>query len=96
MESSKVSIIVPVYNTEQFLPSCIESILAQDYKNIEIVLINDGSKDKSLDICKEYSQKHYNIIFIDKENTGQADSRYVGYRRSSGDYIFCVDSDDTI
>lgn len=96
MESSKVSIIVPVYNTEQFLPSCIDSILAQDYNNIEIVLINDGSKDKSLVICKEYSQKHDNIILIDKENTGQADSRYVGFRRSSGDYIFCVDSDDTI
>ena len=96
MESSKVSIIVPVYNTEQFLPSCIDSILTQDYDNIEIIIINDGSKDSSLDICREYSQKNDNIILIDKENTGQSDSRYVGFKRSSGDYIFCVDSDDTI
>lgn len=96
MESSKVSIIVPIYNTEQFLPSCIDSILSQDYKNIETILVNDGSKDKSLDICTKYSQKYENIILINKENTGQADSRYVGFKRSSGDYIFCVDSDDTI
>ena len=94
MKNKKVSIIVPVFNTERYLSYCIDSLLRQDYDNIEIVLVNDGSTDKSLVICKEFAEKYSNILLIDKENTGQSDSRYVGFMSSSGDYIYCVDSDD--
>lgn len=92
----KVSIIIPVYNTEKYLANCVESVLHQTYSNIEIIIINDGSTDKSLEICRNYALAHNNIIFIDKPNTGQSDSRYIGFLKSSGDYIYCVDSDDSL
>ena len=90
----KISIIVPVYNAQKYLKKCIDSIINQTYKNIEILLINDGSKDKSLKICKEYEKKDSRIIVIDKQNKGVSNTRNVGIKKSTGDYIVFIDSDD--
>ncbi len=92
----KVSIIVPIYNTEKYLERSIDSIIAQSHKNLEIILINDGSSDKSIEICKEYQKKDKRIVVIDKEHTGVSDSRNIGIMKATGDYIGFVDSDDYI
>ena len=92
----KFSIIVPIYNTEKYLSECIESILAQTYKDIEIILVNDGSKGNADEICKNYEKKDTRIKYFSKENEGVAIARNYGISKASGDYIFCVDSDDTI
>lgn len=92
----KVSILVPIFNTGPYLHKCIDSICNQSYKDIEIILINDGSTDDSLYICEHFRKIDNRIKLINKQNTGQADSRYVGFLQSTGDYIYCVDSDDTI
>lgn len=98
MHNSKISIsiIVPIYNTARFLNKCIESIVNQTYRNIEIILINDGSTDDSLDICKAYASWDSRITIIDKENEGVATARNVGLEIATGDYIGFVDSDDYI
>lgn len=90
----KISIIVPVYNTSKYLKKCFDSILLQKYKNIELIIINDGSTDKSLSIIKEYEKKDNRIIVIDKKNSGQADCRNIGIEIATGDYLMFVDSDD--
>ena len=90
----KVSIIIPVYNGEKYLDRCINSLLNQAYKNIEFVFINDGSKDNSLNIMKSYQNKDNRIIIIDKENTGVSDSRNIGIKKSTGDYICFCDAYD--
>ena len=77
----KISIIVPVYNAQKYLKKCIDSIINQTYKNIEILLINDGSKDNSLKICKEYEKKDSRIIVIDKQNKGVSNTRNVGINK---------------
>lgn len=91
---NKVSIIVPIYNAEKFINKCIDSIIGQTYKNLEIILINDGSKDGTKDIIETYDDER--IVFIDKENTGVGNTRNLGIEKSSGDYIMFVDSDDFI
>ena len=68
--SLKISVIIPVYNVEKYLRICLESILNQNFKGYEIILINDGSTDNSLNICREYEKKYSNIIFINEENSG--------------------------
>ena len=85
-----ISIIIPVYNSSKYIKTCIESILDQSYQNIEIIAVNDGSTDNSLDILKEYD----NIIVIDKKNTGVSDTRNVGVLKANGKFIMFVDSDD--
>lgn len=90
----KVSIIVPIYNAEKYLKRCLNTIINQTYKNIEIILINDGSKDNSLNILKEYQNNDSRIIIIDKNNTGVSDSRNYGINKASGEYVAFVDSDD--
>ncbi|MDD6388172.1 MAG: glycosyltransferase family 2 protein [Bacilli bacterium] len=90
----KISIIVPVYNAQKYLKKCINSIINQTYKNIEILLINDGSIDNSLEICKEYEKKDSRIIVINKKNKGVSNTRNVGIKKSTGDYIVFIDSDD--
>lgn len=90
----KISIIVPVYNTSKYLKKCFDSILLQKYKNIELIVINDGSTDNSLSIIKEYKKKDNRIIVIDKKNSGQADCRNIGIDTATGDYLMFVDSDD--
>lgn len=92
----KISIIVPIYNTEKYLKRCLKSLIKQEYKNLEIILVNDGSTDDSLNICYEYKCKDKRIIVIDKKHTGVADSRNLGLEKANGDYIGFVDSDDYI
>ena len=96
MESKLISIIVPVYNTNIFLPKCINSILNQTYKNIELILVDDGSTDDSGDICEEYATKDSRVIVIHKKNEGQGVARNVALDIANGDYIGFVDSDDYI
>jgi len=88
----KVSVIVPCYNSEEYLDIAIKSLVKQTYRNIEIILLNDGSTDKTLDIMKSYDDER--IVIIDKKNTGIGDTRNTGIRKSSGDYIMFLDSDD--
>ncbi|MGE4284436.1 MAG: glycosyltransferase family 2 protein [Clostridia bacterium] len=93
----KISIIVPVYNVEKYIGRCVESLLAQTYKNIEILLINDGSTDNSLALCKELEAKYQNIIkVLNQENKGQSSARNYGLQNISGEFIGFVDSDDWI
>lgn len=92
----KVSIIVPVYNAASTLTRCLDSIINQTHKNIEIILINDGSKDNTLNICKDYTKKDKRIKLINKENSGVSNSRNIGIDNATGDYITFVDADDTL
>lgn len=91
-----VSIIVPIYNTAKHLPACLDSILAQTYQNLEIILINDGSTDHSASIAKSYTEKDPRIKFINQTNQGLSATRNVGIKKSTGDYITFIDSDDAI
>ncbi len=93
---SKVSIIVPVYNVEKYLDECLNSILNQTYNNFELILINDGSTDRSGVICDEYKKKHANIKVIHQENQGQAAARNNGVKISESEWIMFVDSDDVV
>ena len=93
----KTSVIIPVYNAENTLHYCIDSILKQTYKNFEIILINDGSRDKSLNIMKEYKKRYPDKIQIyDQPNQGVAETRNRGIKYSRGKYLFFVDNDDYI
>ena len=96
MINKVISIIVPIYNTERYLERCLESIINQEYKNLEIILINDGSEDNSIDICEKYKKTDNRIIIINKEHTGVSDTRNVGLKNATGEYIGFVDSDDYI
>ena len=91
-----ISVIVPIYMVEEYLPLCIESIINQTYKNLEIILIDDGSKDRCGELCDKYAQKDSRIIVIHKDNGGLSDARNAGIKIASGHYITCVDSDDYI
>ena len=89
-----VSIIVPIYNAQSYLNRCLDSLLAQTLEEIEIILINDGSKDGSLAICREYAQRDARVIVIDQENAGVSAARNAGIDRATGQYIGFVDPDD--
>ena len=91
-----ISIIVPVYNSEKYLEKCISSILNQTYKNIEIIIVDDGSKDKSVEICDNFSKNNKNIKVFHKKNEGVSIARNYGISKAKGDYILFIDSDDTI
>ncbi|MBR2289251.1 MAG: glycosyltransferase family 2 protein [Clostridia bacterium] len=91
-----VSIIVPVYNVEKYLARCVETIMAQTYQNIEIILVDDGSKDNSGKMCDEFASQDSRIKVIHKENGGISDVRNQGMKVATGDYIGFVDSDDYI
>lgn len=91
-----ISIIVPVYNVEEYLPKCLDSIINQTYKNLEIIVVNDGSTDNSGKICDEYGERDYRIMVIHKANRGVSSSRNIGIKNASGEYILFVDSDDEI
>lgn len=90
----KISVVIPIYNADKTLKICVDSILNQSYTNLEIILVNDGSVDKSLQICNEYSSKYENIRVINKENQGVAMARNDGLSASTGDYIYFIDPDD--
>ena len=91
-----ISIIVPCYNVEQYLPKCIESILAQTYRNLEILLVDDGSPDRCGEICDEYAKKDSRIKVILKPNGGLSDARNAALDVMQGEWVTCVDSDDFI
>lgn len=96
MSHAKVSVIVPIYNSGKYLPSCIESITNQTYQNIEILLIDDGSKDNSLEICKDYARRDNRIKVLHQENQGVSAARNAGIELAEGTYLTFVDSDDEL
>ena len=94
MNQPLVSIILPVYNAQSHLARCVGSICAQTYRSIEIIILNDGSKDQSLPVCEEFRQKDPRILLVDKANSGVSDTRNLGLKLASGKYVEFVDSDD--
>lgn len=92
----KLSVVVPIYNVEKYLPKCLDSIINQTFKDFECFLVNDGSKDNSLSIIKDYLKKDDRFILIDKENGGLSDARNAGLAKATGEYIYFLDSDDFI
>lgn len=89
-----ISIIVPIYNVENYITECIESVLKQSYRNFELLLVNDGSLDNSGEICESYLLKDNRIKFINKKNGGLSDARNAGMRQAKGEYISFLDGDD--
>jgi glycosyltransferase involved in cell wall biosynthesis len=96
LKQELVSVIVPVYNVEKYIKACIESILCQTYRTIELLLINDGSSDNSGAICKSYADKDERIRYYEKANGGVSDARNYGISRMKGEYVAFVDSDDML
>ncbi len=96
MIMDKISIIIPVYNAERFLDRCLGSVLGQTYENIEVIAVNDGSKDGSLAVLQAYAEKDNRIHIVDQENAGVATARNVGLANASGEHILFVDADDWI
>ncbi len=92
----KISVIIPVYNSSTYLRKCLDSVVNQTLKDIEIIVINDGSTDDSKNMIEEYLCKYKNIIFIDQENKGIGKTRNIGIKKATGEYITFVDSDDYI
>lgn len=92
----KISVIVPAYNIEEYLPRCLESIINQTYQNLEIIIVDDGSKDNTSKICDEYAKKDNRIIVIHQENKGLSGARNSALKIATGDYIGYVDGDDYI
>ena len=91
-----LTLIIPIYNIEQYLSQCLDSIINQTYKNIQIILVDDGSTDSSGRICDEYADKDSRIIVIHKENGGLVSARKAGLREATGEYVVYVDGDDWI
>ena len=96
LDNALISIIVPVYNVEQYIPKCLDGILSQTYKSLEIILVDDGSTDSSGRICDEYAKKDKRIVVIHKENAGLSSARNAALDIATGKYIGFVDSDDWI
>lgn len=92
----KVSVIVPIYNVENYIRTCLNSLTQQTIKDIEIILVDDGSKDHSSEIAKEYAEKYDNITYYRKENGGLSDARNYGIQYAKGEYVAFLDSDDYI
>ncbi len=93
---TKFSIIVPVYNVEKYIEKCLNSIYSQSYENFEVIIVNDGSPDNSVDIINKYVQKDSRFKLYNKKNGGLSDARNFGVKKAKGDYIIFVDSDDYI
>ena len=96
IQSKKISVIVPVYNTQPFLERCLQSIINNTYKNIEIICINDGSTDRSLNILNVYAAQDNRIILVNQHNRGISAARNAGLNIATGEYISFIDSDDWI
>lgn len=92
----KYSVIIPVYNAEETIHRCVDSLLMQNYSDLEIILVNDGSKDRSGEICKEYAAQHSAIVYIEKANGGVSTARNTGLDIAKGKYVLFVDSDDYV
>ncbi len=95
-ENIKVSVVIPVYNVEKYIRQCLDSVVNQTLREIEIICINDGSKDNTLDILKEFAQKDSRIVLVDKENEGLSIARNQGTEIACGEYISYIDSDDWV
>lgn len=91
-----VSVIVPVYNVEKYIDKCVESLLNQDYKNIEVILVDDGTPDRSGDIIDRLKEEDHRIVVIHQENHGVSSARNAGMAVASGEYITFVDGDDWV
>ena len=96
MNESLISVIMPVYNTGKYLERCLNSIINQTYTNWELIAVNDGSTDNSLEILKSYAQKDNRIIVLEQENQGQSVARNNGIKVAKGEYILMMDSDDLL
>ena len=94
--TDKISVIIPVYNAEKYISDCLESVVRQTYKNLEILLVDDGSKDGSAGICQEWCKKDARIRLLQKENGGVSSARNLGLQEASGEYVTVVDADDWI
>lgn len=94
MNNNLVTVVVPVYNVEKYIEKCLNSIIEQTYRDIEIIIVNDGSKDKSIDICEKIQSKDSRIKIINQKNAGLSAARNTGIQNASGKYICFVDSDD--
>lgn len=94
MIQAKVTIVIPVYNTENYLDKCLSSVINQTFSDIKIVIINDGSTDKSLEVCKKYAVSDKRITLIDKDNEGVSVARNIGIYLAEGEWIYFLDSDD--
>ena len=96
MENQTFSIIVPVYNVEQYLENCINSVLNQSYRNFQLILVDDGSKDSSGEICDRFAQKDSRVKVMHKQNAGVSGARNTGIEIATGQFICFIDSDDWI
>lgn len=96
MNNPKISVIVPIYNVEKYIKRCVESLINQSYKNLEIILVDDGSPDNCPKICDDYADKYSNIKVLHKTNGGLSDARNAGMEIATGEYISFIDSDDYI
>lgn len=96
MNKPLISIIVPVYNGEKYLYRCLDSILEQTYENIEVIVVNDGSKDATGEICKSYKENNSKVVYVEKRNGGVSSARNKGIEASKGEYIVFVDCDDVV
>ncbi|WP_270504404.1 glycosyltransferase family 2 protein [Eubacterium limosum] len=92
----KISVIIPVFNVEKFLKKCVDSVVNQTYRNLEIILVDDGSTDNSSKLCDKFKKKDSRIVVIHKKNGGLSDARNIGISKASGKYISFVDSDDFV
>lgn len=96
MEEKLISIIVPVYNAQNYLKRCVDSIVNQTYGNLEIILVDDGAEDKSPEMCDAYAAADHRIEVIHKENGGLMSAWMAGVKKSRGDYLSFIDSDDWV
>lgn len=94
MENPKVSILVPIYNVEKYLRRCVDSVLSQDFKDYELILVNDGSPDRCPHICDEYAAKDSRVKVVHKKNGGLVSARLAGFKVARGEYVIHLDSDD--
>ena len=87
----KISVVIPVYNTSKYLRQCLDSLISQTLQDFEVICVNDGSKDNSLEILNEYAQKDSRFIVIDKENEGQGVARNLAIQKAQGEFLLCLD-----
>ena len=96
IDSTLVSVVVPVYGVEKYVEKCLDSLSHQSYENIEVIVVDDGSTDRSGDICEEFAKKDKRIKVFHKTNGGLSDARNYGIKRAKGEYVCLVDSDDWV